>query len=81
MKPFVSVVTPSWNQGKYLPDCIRSVMGLEDGLVEHIIVDNCSDDGTGDVIQSHPHLRALVEKDSGQSDALNKGIKMARGEW
>lgn len=81
MKPFVSVVTPSWNQGKYLSDCIRSVMGLADGLVEHIVVDNCSDDATPQVIAGHPHLVALVERDRGQSDALNKGIAMARGEW
>ena len=81
MNPLVSVVTPSWNQGQYLTDCIRSVMGIGDGLVEHIVVDNCSDDSTPQVIAKHPHLRALVEKDSGQSDALNKGLAMAQGEW
>ena len=81
MKPLVSVVTPSWNQGRYFPDCIESVSGLEDGLVEHIVIDNCSDDETPEVISQNPHLRALVEKDRGQSDALNKGFEMARGDW
>jgi glycosyltransferase involved in cell wall biosynthesis len=81
MKPLISVVTPSWNQGKYISDCIESVMGLEDGLVEHIIVDNCSDDETAEVMAKYPHLRTLIEKDEGQSEALNKGIAMSKGDW
>jgi len=81
MKPLISVVTASWNQGQYIEECIGSVMGLEEGLVEHIIIDNCSDDETADVMGKFPHLRTLVEKDRGQSDALNKGFAMAEGEW
>ena len=80
-KPLISVVTPSWNQGCYIADCVESVMGLDDGLVEHIVIDNCSDDETHEVLERYPHLDVVVEKDRGQSDALNKGFARATGDW
>lgn len=80
-RPLISVVTPSWNQGAYIADCIESVMGLGEGVVEHIVVDNCSDDSTPEVLARYPHLRTVVENDRGQSDALNKGFALAEGEW
>lgn len=78
--PFFSVVTPSWNQSDWLEGCIQSVLaqGAED--FEHIVFDNCSTDGTAEILARHPHLITRVEKDTGQSNALNKGFALARGE-
>ncbi|MDB4295577.1 glycosyltransferase [Akkermansiaceae bacterium] len=81
MPPLISIVSPSWNQGAYIAECLSSCLVEEEGLIEHIVIDNCSDDETHQVIESFPHVRAIIEKDRGQSDAINKGIKAARGEW
>ena len=81
MKPLISVVSPSWNQGKYLAECLTSCLPENRDEVEHIIVDNLSNDLTLEVLAESPQVRSLIEKDSGQSDALNKGIQMARADW
>lgn len=80
MKPYFSVVTPSFNQGEFIETCIRSVLDQHDGDFEHIIIDNCSTDETPTVLARHPHLKATVEPDRGQSDAINKGFLQASGE-
>jgi glycosyltransferase involved in cell wall biosynthesis len=79
-RPYFSVVTPSWNQGAWIEGCIQSVLqqGVED--FEHIVFDNCSDDQTTEILARYPHLQTHVERDSGQSNALNKGFRKARGE-
>jgi glycosyltransferase involved in cell wall biosynthesis len=81
LPPRISVVTASWNQGKYLRDCVQSVMNTASDSWEHIVIDNQSDDETPDVLKAFPHLRILVEPDQGQCDAFNKGLALARGEW
>jgi len=75
-----SVITPSWNQGKFIGECLSSVAGQDCGTYEHIVLDNCSDDNTAEVVAGFPGVRFLREKDRGQSHALNKGFAMARGE-
>lgn len=77
----VSIVTPSFNQGRYIRDCIESVAALRGADVDHIVVDNCSTDGTLNVLRSAPQVRWISEPDRGQSDALNKAFRMATGEW
>ncbi len=79
--PFLSVVTPSFNQGRFIEECIQSVLQQEDLRFEHIIIDNCSTDGTSAVLGKYPHLKCIVEPDKGQSDAINKGIAAASGDW
>lgn len=81
MRPLISVVSASWNQGRYLAECHRSVLSSQGGLVEHIVVDNCSDDETSEVLDQFPEIIRIIEKDRGQSEALNKGFAMAKGEW
>jgi glycosyltransferase involved in cell wall biosynthesis len=78
--PFFSVITPSWNQGKFLRGCIESVLAQGDSDFEHLIFDNCSTDETANLVAGFPHVRFLREADRGQSDAVNKGLHAAKGE-
>lgn len=81
--PKISVVTPSYNQGTFIADCIRSVVSQGYPKTEHIVVDNCSSDETLDVLGAYnhlSHLTAVSESDDGQTDAINKGLKMATGD-
>jgi len=78
--PYFSVITPSWNQGTFLGECIDSVLCQEDADFEHLVFDNCSTDCTADVIARYSHVQSVREPDRGQSDALNKGFLAAKGE-
>lgn len=83
MKPFFSIITPSFNQGKYLPICLDSIKNQKESSYEHIIVDNCSTDQTKNILAHYaidPRVSTLVESDNGQSEAINKGFRMAQGE-
>ena len=78
--PFFSVVTPSFNQAKWIGGCIESVLAQGTDDFEHIIFDNCSSDDTAAVVARHPHVLWHREPDRGQSEALNKAMVLARGE-
>ena len=76
-----SVVTPSFNQAGFIERTLASVEAQRGPFeVEHIVVDGGSTDGTLDVLRRHPGLRWISERDAGQSDAINKGFRMATGE-
>lgn len=80
----VTVVTPSYNQGQFLEKTIKSVINQTYGNVEYIIIDACSTDKTVEILEkykNHPKVsKIVVEKDNGQTDAINKGFKMATGD-
>jgi len=78
--PLISVITPSFNQAQFIGQTIQSVMNQEYPDYEHIVIDGGSDDGTLDILKVYPHLKWLSEKDRGQSDAVNKGFRMATGD-
>lgn len=77
----ISIVSASWNQGAYVEECILSIDKKFHHLVEHIVIDNCSDDSTHSVLEKYAHLKVIIEPDNGQSEALNKGFQEAKGEW
>ncbi len=81
--PYFSVVTPSFNQGPYLTTCLESVKQQGGDDYEHIVMDNCSSDETREILAAwsqDPHLKIFVEPDHGQSEAVNKGLRLAQGE-
>lgn len=81
INPLISIITPSYNQGKFIEETIRSILFQDYPNIEHIVVDGGSTDNTLDVLRKYDDkIRWSSEKDNGQSDALNKGFKMAKGE-
>lgn len=80
--PRVTVVTPSLNQGKYLRECIASIASQGYPNLEYFIIDGGSSDETLAVIEQNKSLVDywVSEPDKGQADAINKGLRRARGE-
>ncbi len=76
----ISIVTPSLNQGEFIEQNIRSVLQQDYHDVEHIIVDGGSTDATLSTLAKYPHLSWTSERDSGQSNAINKGFQRSKGE-
>ncbi len=82
----ISIVTPSYQQGRYIRMCINGVKNQSDVTVDHIILDNCSTDETGQALEAYRadpgsvELTFIVEPDNGQTDAINRGFKMATGD-
>ena len=94
--PLVSIITPSFNQARFLEATMRSVLEQDYPRIEYFVVDGGSTDGSADIIKKYASAQAaalggdgkarhtvswwISEKDKGQTDAINKGLNRANGD-
>lgn len=81
--PLISIVTPSYNQGAYIRETIKSVLSQDYPNIEYWVIDGGSTDDTLPVLReyvSDARFNWISEPDNGQSDAINKGLARCQGE-
>ncbi len=75
-----SIITPSYNHGRFIRNTIESVLNQNYENFEHIIIDDGSKDNTISILKEYPHLNWLTQKNEGPAKAVNKGFQMATGD-
>jgi len=79
--PTLTVITPSYNQARFIRRTIDSVLSQNVPGLQYLVFDGGSTDGTPDILREYAAaLAAVVEKDAGQADAVNKGLRSAGGD-
>ncbi len=86
MEVVLSVITPTFNRYALLKDNIRSILEQSENVLEHVIIDNLSTDGTESLVSDYAReapypVHYIRERDSGIYNAMNKGIKASHGRW
>lgn len=76
-----TIITPSFNYGHFIGECLNSVARQDGVTYEHPVMDAGSSDDTASVVARFPHASFFQEPDKGMSDAINKGFRKAKGEW
>lgn len=80
--PKVSIITPSFNSARYIQKTIESVLSQDYHPLEYIIVDGESTDNTIEILNTYDNrIHWISEPDNGMTEALNKGFRMAEGEY
>jgi glycosyltransferase involved in cell wall biosynthesis len=81
-QPKITVVTPSFNHGRFIEQTIASVLDQRYPNLEYIVMDGGSSDGTAEILRKHErHLHYWTSApDNGQADAINKGFERGSGE-
>ena len=82
IEPLVTIITPTYNQGQFIEATIKSVLAQTYKNIEYIVIDAMSTDGTVKILELYNNqiIKIIREPDEGQSDAIVKGFKMAKGE-
>ena len=86
VSPKITVVTPSYNQARYLEETLRSVLAERDQIHEYFVLDGGSNDGSAELIKRYADQTGGIDywhsrKDKGQSDAIHQGFQRATGEY
>jgi len=84
-KQLVSIITPCYNDARFISECIESILKQDYPYIEHVIQDGASTDGTAELIKSYAErfpdkIKYVSEPDSGQSDGLDKAIRHSTGD-
>jgi glycosyltransferase involved in cell wall biosynthesis len=79
--PNISIITPTLNQARFIEETINSVLSQNYPRLEYIIIDGGSTDGTQKILGKYDRsLNWISEPDNGQIDAINKGLRLAKGD-
>lgn len=85
IKPDVSIIVPCYNVGKYIEDCLKSLIGQTYNNIEIICVNDGSTDNTPEILDKYSkkdsRIKIINQENSGLSSARNTGIKAAQGEY
>lgn len=84
-KPFFSIIIPTYNSQSFVSKCLKSITDQNFSSFEIIIIDGASIDNTSTIVKevqsSNANIIFQSEKDKGVYDAMNKGIRIATGDW
>lgn len=78
--PVVSIIIPTFNYGRYISDAIESALKQTYPDIEVIVVDDGSTDNTQQIVKSYP-VKYYYQKNQGKAAALNKGVKLSKGDF
>ena len=80
MSPLISIVVPTLNQAAFIEQTLASIVGQNWPRLELIVIDGGSTDGTREIVERYPVKHFISERDSGQAEAINKGMRLATGD-